>query len=138
MKYKMQVLYFSKAGNTEKIAQAIGRDQKTKSDQIPPAYPVEAQKLLFIGLELGKVDKKVLDFVTDLKPARTKNVAFFVTGDAAPLEELKDILKKNEVNVVEDVHVCPVKKGLFKQGAVSDADVKACVAWASKVVDSLA
>ncbi len=138
MKYKMQVLYFSKAGNTEKIAQAIGRDQKTKSDQIPPAYPVEAQKLLFIGLELGKVDKKVLDFVADLKPARTKNVAFFVTGDAAPLEELKDILKKNGVNVVEDVHVCPVKKGLFKQGAVSDADVKACVAWASKVVDSLA
>ena len=138
MKYKMQVLYFSKAGNTEKIAQAIGRDQKTKSDQIPPAYPVEAQKLLFIGLELGKVDKKVLDFVADLKPARTKNVAFFVTGDAAPLEELKDILKKNGVNVVEDVHVCPVKKGLFKQGAVSDADVKACVAWASKVVDSVA
>lgn len=138
MKYKMQVLYFSKAGNTEKIAQAIGRDQKTKSDQIPPAYPVEAQKLVFIGLELGKVDKKVLDFVTDLKPARTKNVAFFVTGDAAPLAELKDILKKNGVNVVEDIHVCPVKKGLFKQGAVSDADVKACVAWASKVVDSLA
>ena len=124
MKYKMQVLYFSKAGNTEKIAQAIGRDQKTKSDQIPPAYPVEAQKLLFIGLELGKVDKKVLDFVADLKPARTKNVAFFVTGDAAPLEELKDILKKNGVNVVEDVHVCPVKKGLFKQGAVSDATLK--------------
>ena len=76
--------------------------------------------------------------MADLKPARTKNVAFFVTGDAAPLEELKDILKKNGVNVVEDVHVCPVKKGLFKQGAVSDADVKACVAWASKVVDSLA
>ena len=46
MKYKMQVLYSSKAGNTEKMAQAIGRAQKVKSDKIPPAYPVEGQKLI--------------------------------------------------------------------------------------------
>ena len=54
MKYKMQVLYFSKTGNTEKMAQAIGKSQKAKSDKIPPAYPVEGQKLILIGLELGK------------------------------------------------------------------------------------
>lgn len=140
MKYKMQVLYFSKDGNTEKLAQAIARDQKTKSDQIPPAYPVEAQKLIMIGLELGngKIAKQVRDFVVDLNAQRTKNVAFFATGDASALSELKDILKKNGVNVVEDVHVCAVKKGLFKAGKVSDADVTACVQWASKIVDSLA
>ena len=51
MKYKMTVLYYSKAGNAEALARAIAREQQTKGDQIPPAYPCEAQKLLLIGFE---------------------------------------------------------------------------------------
>lgn len=43
MKYKMTVLYYSKAGNAEALARAIAREQQTKGDQIPPAYPCEAQ-----------------------------------------------------------------------------------------------
>ena len=139
MKYKMQVLYFSKAGNTEKMAQAIGKSQKAKSDKIPPAYPVEGQKLILIGLELGKgsVDKQVKDFINDLKPERTKNVAFFVTGNVSALEELKDILKHKGVNVLDDVYACEVKGGLFRSGKVTDEDIQAGVKWADKVTDSL-
>ena len=48
MKYKMTVLYYSKAGNAEALARAIAREQQTKGDQIPPAYPCEAQKLLLM------------------------------------------------------------------------------------------
>ena len=139
MKYKMQVLYFSKAGNTEKMAQAIGKSQKAKSDKIPPAYPVEGQKLILIGLELGKgsVDKQVKDFINDLKPERTKNVAFFVTGNVSALEELKDILKHKGVNVLDDVYACEVKGWLFRSGKVTDEDIQAVVKWADKVTDSL-
>ena len=139
MKYKMQVLYFSKAGNTEKMAQAIGKSQKAKSDKIPPAYPVEGQKLILIGLELGKgsVDKQVKDFINDLKPERTKNVAFFVTGNVSALEELKDILKHKGVNVLDDVYACEVKGGLFRSGKVTDEDIQAVVKWADKVTDSM-
>ena len=139
MKYKKQVLYFSKTGNTEKMAQAIGKSQKAKSDKIPPAYPVEGQKLILIGLELGKgsVDKQVKDFINDLKPERTKNVAFFVTGNVSALEELKDILKHKEVNVLDDVYACEVKGGLFRSGKVTDEDIQAVVKWADKVTDSL-
>ena len=139
MKYKMQVLYFSKAGNTEKMAQAIGKSQKAKSDKIPPAYPVEGQKLILIGLELGKgsVDKQVKDFINDLKPERTKNVAFFVTANVSALEELKDILKHKGVNVLDDVYACEVKGGLFRSGKVTDEDIQAVVKWADKVTDSL-
>ena len=77
----MTVLYYSKAGNAEALARAIAREQQTKGDQIPPAYPCEAQKLLLIGLETNKaVDKQVNAFVRDLNPNRTKNVAFFCAG----------------------------------------------------------
>lgn len=140
MKYKLQVFYSSKSGNTEQMAQAIARAQKTKSDQIPPAYPVEGQKLILIGLELGKgkVDKQVAGFIKELNVERTKNVAFFVTGEVSALDELKNTLKSNHIHVVEDVHVCAVKNGLFKAGKVSDQDIRNAVSWADKVIDSLA
>lgn len=139
MKYKLQVFYSSKTGNTETMAKAIARIQKTKCDKIPPAYPVEGQKLILIGLELGKgaVDKQVKDFISDLKPERTKNVAFFVTGNSSGLDELKAILKEKQVNVLDDVYTCEVKSGLFKSGKVSSSDVQAAVDWAEKVIDSL-
>ena len=139
MKYKMTVLYYSKAGNAEALARAIAREQQTKGDQIPPAYPCEAQKLLLIGLETNKaVDKQVNAFVRDLNPNRTKNVAFFCAGDdVSTLDELKSILKGNGVNVLDDVFTCQVKGGLFKAGKVSDEDIKKAVAWSNKVVDSL-
>lgn len=139
MKYKMQVFYSSKAGNTERMAQAIARAQGTKSDQIPPAYPVEGQKLIMIGLELGKgsADKQVKDFINDLKPERTKNVAFFVTGNTAGLAELKTLLEQKQVNVLDNIFACEVKSGLFKSGKITDGDLQAAVNWAEQVVDSL-
>ena len=62
MLFKMRCLFFSKAGNAEHIAQQIARTHKTTSDQIPPAYPSESEKLLFIGVEANGagVDKKVM------------------------------------------------------------------------------
>ncbi len=139
MKYKMTVLYYSKAGNAETLARAIAREQQTKGDQIPPAYPCEGQKLLLIGVETNKaVDKQVEAFIRDLNPNRTKNVAFFCAGDdVSKLTELKSILTGNGVNVLDDVFTCQVKGGLFKSGKVSDGDVKNAVAWSNKVVDSL-
>ncbi len=139
MKYKMQVLYSSKAGNTEKMAQAIGRAQKVKSDKIPPAYPVEGQKLILVGLELGKgsADKQVKDFISDLKPERTKNVAFFVTGNVSGLDDLTSTLKGNGVNVLDDVYICEVKSGLFRSGKVTEEDIESVVKWADKIVNSL-
>ena len=37
-KIKMTVLYKGKAGNASEMAEAIGRSQQAKIDQIPPAY----------------------------------------------------------------------------------------------------
>lgn len=138
--YKMTVYYFSKAGNSERMAQAIAKIHKTKSDHIPPAYPCESQKLVLIGLELkGGVDSSVRNFCMSLNPNRTKNVAFFVTSEGSTdgLNDLKDVLKRNGVNVLSDVYNCTLKGGLFKAPKVSDADVTDVVAWSNKVVESL-
>ena len=60
-----------------------------------------------------------------------------MTGNVSALEELKDILKHKEVNVLDDVYACEVKGGLFRSGKVTDEDIQAVVKWADKVTDSL-
>ncbi|MBQ2817259.1 MAG: flavodoxin family protein [Clostridia bacterium] len=142
MLFKMRCLFFSKAGNAEHIAQQIARTHKTTSDQIPPAYPSESEKLLFIGVEANGagVDKKVMDFCANLSPARAKNVAFFVItkgNGAEAIEKLKAAVKAHGTEVVGQTHVIKVG-GLFKQNHVKQSDVDGAIAWANKIVEEVA
>ena len=43
---KVQVLYFSKGGNSTTIGDGISRHLKCKQDAIPPAYPAENEKIV--------------------------------------------------------------------------------------------
>lgn len=139
MKFKMRVLHFAKAGNADAIAAAIAKDQGANCDQIPPAYNCENEKLIFVCAEGNKKsDKAVVEFVKYLNTDRVKNIAFLSVGGAEAVDELKALASSNGINVVGDTHVCQVKGGLFKKGKVTDDDIKAAVAWASKIVDSLA
>lgn len=141
MIFKMRILFFSKAGNTEQMAQAISREQKAGCDKIPPAYPCESEKLLIIGIETDKktADKAVIDFCSNLNPQRAKNVAFFAAGGSfEALDELKSIVKKNGLNIVGQPYLCTVKGGLFKKAKVSDTDIAGVVKWSNEIVKSLA
>jgi len=139
MKFKMRTLHFSPAGNAEKIAQAIARAQACTSDQIPPAYPIENEKLTFVIAELksSSANKSVLNLLRDLTPARTKNVAICAIGsNFAGVAEMKQIISSKGIDVA-GVQECTVKGGLFKKAAVSEADIKSAVDWAGKIVDAL-
>lgn len=142
MKFKMRVLHFSPNGNAEQIARAIAKIQEAKSDQIPPAYPSENEKLVIIGVELkgSSADKTVVDLCRDLTTARAKNVAFYAigSGDFSAVNELKKIVSDKGINVAGNTFECTVKGGLFKKGKVTDEDVSSAVKWADEIVESLA
>ncbi len=139
---KMQALYQStKSENTYQIAEVISRAYKCKCDQIPPAYPCENEKVVFIGVEGkgSKPTKQLVDFCKDLTPARTKNVAFFVvssTGNEG-VAALKDIVVSKGVNVMPEVFEVQVKSGLFSKGKLTDANLADAKAWADKIVAAL-
>ena len=137
---KMRVLHSSKAGFAQKIAEAISKDRKCNCDKIPPAYPVESEKLLMIGIDLGGrgPDQSVVDFCKNLTPQRAKNVAFFLTSHSGHtgVDSLKEILKGAGIHVV-DTYECAVKGGLFSKGKLSDEDLDAAVVWAKRIVTSL-
>lgn len=134
---KAKSLHFSKSGSVQPIASEIGRVLQCVCDQIPPAYPCENEKVVFIGVEMnGKLPGAVEHFCKDLTPSRTSSVAFYVlngSGSTKGLEGIIETMKKNGVNTVGEPLGVTVKGGLFKKGMPTEDDVKNVVAWAEKV-----
>lgn len=136
---KAKSLHFSKRGTVQPIASEIGRVYQCVCDQIPPAYPCEGEKVVFIGVEMGgKLPAPVDHFCRDLNPSRAKNVAFYlINGSVDGLNSIKSELENHGVHMVDDVLTLEVKSSLFKKGSVTDDDVKKALAWAEKVVANL-
>lgn len=135
---KIQSLYFSKAGNSKEVADKIARVYKCKSDQIPPAYQPEREAVVFISMEPGKLDAKLVNFCKSLTPAKTKNIAICVVGtDVTGGEELKGIVSGTGVNVIEVHHLAIKKAGIFGKAKVTDADINSALEWAAGIVKGL-
>lgn len=144
MKFKMRVLHYAPSGNADNFAAAIARSVQTNCDQIPPAYNCEKEKLVFLCLETGKkVADPVKTFVGYLKDTSARNLAFLTISSSSPeaakaaIAPLMEMARKNNINIIDDVYHCTVKKGLFKQGKASQKDIDDAVVWANKIVDSL-
>ncbi len=137
---KSKSLHFSKGGDAQVIASEIGRVMQCVCDQIPPAYPCEGEKVVFIGVHMnGKLPREVEHFCKDLNPTRTKSVAFYVINNNGNTNGLDDIIAAMKANGVETVGKplgIAVKSSIFKKGVPTDADIKTALDWANKIVEA--
>jgi len=138
---KAQVLYFSKKDNATMIGDGIARHLKCKQDAIPPAYPAENEKIVFVGYDYaGTNNKKFMDFCRTMTTARAANVAFFVvskTGSGSDIAPYKKAIADNGVNVIDEVFECQGKFLFSGKGKPDHNDVNNAIAWADKVIDSI-
>lgn len=144
---KTWVLYYSKGGNTKKIADAIADELEDvlKSEQIPPAYPPENVALLFLGTGeyAGKPDSKMVEFIRTLNTNRVKNVAVFGTSGAGSSEgkaitAVKTLLKEKGINVVNEAFACKGKYfGFLNRKKPDDTDIKNAKEYARRVYNSI-
>ena len=136
---KAKSLHFSKGGDVQVIATELGRVFQCVCDQIPPAYPCENEKVIFIGVHMnGKLPAAVDHFCKDLNPGRAKGVAFYVinnTGNTNGLEGIIETMKKNGVATVGAPLGVAVKSSLFKKGVPTEADVKTVLDWAHDIAN---
>ena len=134
---KAKSLHYSKSGCVQPIASEIGRVMQCVCDQIPPAYPCEGDKVVFIGIEMnGKLPGPVDHFCKDLNPTRTKGVAFYVLNSTGKTDGLDGIIAAMKANGVETYGKplgIAVKGGLFKKGQPTDEDIKKALAWADEI-----
>ena len=100
---KMRVMYSSKKGKVATYAEAIGQACGCLTNDIPPAYPADKERLVIIGVTLkGEPEEK----------------------------QLKEILRTAGTNVIDDTYY--IKCGIFGK-KITLEERQAIVDWARKI-----
>lgn len=135
---KMRVLYFSSKGKMASLAEEICKKYGLKSDVIPPAYPCENEKLVFIGVTVGKeVPDKLRQFAIALNKSRAHNVAFIVDGTRADATDIMNYVRSAGAKVCDEVLYLKLGFSLPFMKSSSSEDTKKVLEWAGRVIESV-
>ncbi|MFI3207305.1 MAG: hypothetical protein R3Y33_08640 [Clostridia bacterium] len=134
---KAKSFHCSKSGVVQPLAASIGTNLHCVCDKMPPAYPCDKDKVVYIGIEMdGKVPHPVEQFVKDLDKARTTAVAFYIVngnGNTAGLEGLEKMLASKDIVKAGETLSIICKSSFFKKGQVTDADVAKVLEWSQEI-----
>jgi len=140
----IKVLYHSRTGNTKKVADAIAHSLNQAAEKIPPVYPLENIKLLFLGcgVYMGKIDNKVKEFVAGLDGSKVRSIALFGTcgeqDTAAQIQTIKDLLEGKGINIINESYVCKGRTFIFfNREHPSREDLKSAQDFVRRVVEKI-
>lgn len=136
---KTEVVYYSRSGNTKKVADAIAQELGKVSKPVPLDYPIERTGILFLGAGAykGKVSKKMKEFIDTLTLERARNVVLFGTSvfkDQKHLTYMRNLIKAKGINVYDETFNCPGKLFLLKAGSPNDNDLKEAREFARSIM----
>ncbi|WFR55132.1 flavodoxin family protein [Anaerocolumna sp. AGMB13025] len=133
---KVEVRYYSKTGNTAKLAEAIGDELlvKAKSVEVPIEGDVD---ILFLGSSVygAGVDNKVKTFINSLD-SRVKTVVNFSTAAILPSTygQIKKLLGEKGIALeVREFH-CRGEFKFMHKGKPDAQDIKNVREFARKIV----
>jgi flavodoxin len=130
------VTYFSKTGNTKKVADAIANAAGVKA--IPASeYQAAPADLLFIGGAIygGAIDPAFAAFLDTLDAQAIKSTALFCTYMSSPKarDQMKAVLAAKGIPVAA-TFTCKGKFLLFNRKHPSEADLGEAREFAAKLV----
>jgi flavodoxin I len=143
---KVAVVYFSRGGNTRRIAEVIAEELGVTAANVKKEKPdVTDADLLVVGSGTygGKPGKEMVAYLENLKPVTDKKAAYFSTcasGDASrTLEAMKDILGKKGYSTL-DSFSCLGKwlMGLSRRGHPSEEELAQAREFAKKLKSTMA
>lgn len=134
---KVAVRYYTKTGNTEKLAKAVADAVGVKA--LPISEPItEPVDILFLGNSYYafSIDPEVRDYVRSLDSSKVKHIVNF--GSAAMLNSTWKKVKAeaDQVGITMDdreFHCKGEFKGLHK-GRPNESDLKKAAAFARKII----
>ena len=110
----------------------IAPDMDHGIDKIPPAYACDRERLVFIGVKLGKdVPDDLRLFCAALEKSKAANVAMFVTGNQEGISKLTNILREAGTKVIDDQ--LSVKDGFLFFNSVKPEEKAQIEEWAEKI-----
>jgi flavodoxin len=137
-----ELVYFSRGGNTRKIAEAIAKELEITAIDVKKKSPdVSNVDMLIVGSGTygGKPGKPMVAYLENLEQATGKLAACFSScaGDASKtLAAMKEILNKKGYKIVDCFSCFGKFAGLAKRGHPTDEELNQAREFAKKLNSS--
>lgn len=118
-KMNVRVFYWSKTGNTKKVAETMAGVLGCKAESILSSCEPVSADILFLGAAVyatfnHEVNPKVSEFIGRLDPTKTGKVVLFCTGFAdTAVKIMRGLLDKRGFSVAENSFFCKGKFFIF-------------------------
>ena len=136
-----KVIYYSRGGNTEKLATAIAKGANTQSTSLAEILGDFNADILFVGASIyaGKINSDLRAFLKNLKNEQVKAVVVFGTaaGKNTPLKEITNILKPNNIVISGREFKCPGSFLFVNRNRPNDSDLKNAEDFAKEMCEIL-
>jgi flavodoxin I len=135
----VKLVYFSRGGNTRKVADVIAKELGITAVDVAKESPdVSKADLLIVGsgTEGGKAGKPMIAFLSNLAPVTGKQAACFATasGDSSKMiAAIKENLTSKGYKTV-DSFSCFGKMSIVKRGHPSEEELNKAKEFAKKLV----
>lgn len=144
-KTRVKVVYYSKTGNTKKVAEAIAAELKGEAKDVVKSgtlgYDMRDCDLLFVGS--GKypcgAGKELVDFLEGMKTSEGKFGAVFGTYgiDNSHIRDMKRLLEAKGLKVIGEWS-CPGQEySLINKGRPNEKDIEDARNFASKLLKKI-
>ncbi len=137
---KAAIVYYSKTGNTKKLALAIG--QATNADvHTTEDSSNEYVDVLFIGASVYKfgVDKSIVEYIKNLDASKVGSVAIFSTSCHLQMAypKISELLKVKGIKVFEDNFHCAGQFFMLNKNRPNEVDIENVKNFAKKILESI-
>ena len=140
IKMKIAIIYQTMTGHSKRIANAIAENLQIQAADIKTNPKFEQVDLLFIvgGIYGGKSLPELSSYVNNLDSTMVKKVALLTSsaGKTVKQTSIRDILVKNNIEVLEDEFVCQGSFLVVGFRHPNKADMDAAISFAKKVVEN--
>lgn len=141
-KVKVRVMYSTTKAKVKDYAKAVAACLKCIDNDVPPAFPCDKERVVFIGMSIKDAPNDQLRlFCRELTKQRAYNVALFVDGpkkeENKGLQTIIDVLKEAGTNVLED-DIYYVDGGSFFNKKVKLEERTEICRWAEALVAKVA
>ncbi len=132
-----KVVYYSKSGNTKKLADCIAQTAGVKAEVIGDGAREEAD-VLFLGASVywAGIDGKVKTYIDQLDPEKVKEVVVFSTSALAEraFPDIKKRLEKRGIKVANENFYCRGEFTALHKGRPNQDDLTAAAEFTKTVL----
>ncbi|WP_038323621.1 flavodoxin family protein [Caproiciproducens sp. R1] len=136
----IEVRYYSKSGNTKKIANAIAKQVGVSAKSIHEPIQGEIDVLfLGTGIYAFDIDPELKEYISNLNPANIKMVVVFSTAAIvkSAYEKAKKCLQDQGLTVSNAEYHCPGHYMILRKGRPNADDLKNAEQFAKSLINSL-